>query len=388
VTGPRQRTWPDELPPLQVLSLMSGTSLDGMDALLARFERRGGRTIWSVVARAERPFGDALRRRLLRAIEPGGADVVELTQLHAEVGEAYAELCASVTHEHRVDLVALSGQTMYHIPRVDVERGWRSVSTLQIGEPTRVVDRCGLPVVSDFRQSDMAAGGQGAPMVPFGDLHLFGVPGVRRAVHNLGGIANVTLLPGDGDPHRVVAFDTGPANCLLDEATAATTGAAFDRDGALAAAGRVDPALLARLLDHPYLELPPPKTTGREVFNLRDVIPEGVEAWAPADLLATLTAFTAASIAEAYRRWVLPHGLDEVLLAGGGALNPALVGGLREHLPGLPLRTFEELGWRSKDRETLAFALMGYAAWFGVPNTLPSATGARRAVVAGRIARP
>jgi 1,6-anhydro-N-acetylmuramate kinase len=155
-------------------------------------------------------------------------------------------------------------------------------------------------------------------MVPFGDLHLFGAPGVRRAVHNLGGIANVTLLPGDGDPERVVAFDTGPANCLLDEAAEATTGAPFDRDGALAAAGRVDPVLLARLLDHPYLQLPPPKTTGREVFNLREIVPEGVAAWTPADLLATLTAFTAASIAEAYRRWVLPHGLDEVLLAGGG----------------------------------------------------------------------
>jgi anhydro-N-acetylmuramic acid kinase len=388
VTGPRQATWPDDLPPLQVLGVMSGTSLDGMDALLARFERRGGRMVWEVEARAERPFGDALRRRLLRAIEPGGADVVELTQLHAEVGEAYADLCESVAQECRVDLVALSGQTIYHIPRVEAGRGWRSVSTLQIGEPTRVVERCGLPVVSDFRQSDMAAGGQGAPMVPFGDLHLFGAPGVRRAVHNLGGIANVTLLPGDGDPERVVAFDTGPANCLLDEAAEATTGAPFDRDGALAAAGRVDPVLLARLLDHPYLQLPPPKTTGREVFNLREIVPEGVAAWTPADLLATLTAFTAASIAEAYRRWVLPHGLDEVLLAGGGALNPALVRGLRERLPGLPLRTFEELGWRSKDRETLAFALMAYAAWFGVPNTLPNATGARRAVVAGRIARP
>jgi anhydro-N-acetylmuramic acid kinase len=388
VTAPQPRPWPVDLPALNVLGVMSGTSLDGMDAVLARFERRAGRMHWSVVARADRPFDVDLRRRLLRAIEPDGADVVELTQLHAEVGEAYAELCASVAAAHRVDLVALSGQTVYHIPRIDGGRGWRSVSTLQIGEPTRVVDRCGLPVVSDFRQSDMAAGGQGAPMVPFGDLHLFGAAGVHRAVHNLGGIANVTLLPADGDPARVLAFDTGPANCLLDEAVAATTGAAFDRDGALAAAGRVDAALLARLLDHPYLRLPPPKTTGREEFNLRDVLPEGTSAWSPADLAATLTVFTAASIAEAYRQWVLPRGLDEVVLAGGGALNPTLVRDLRARLPEVPVRTFEELGWRSKDRETLAFALMGYAAWFGLPNTLPSATGARHAVVAGRVARP
>jgi anhydro-N-acetylmuramic acid kinase len=388
VTLPPDRPWPDDLPPLTVLGVMSGTSLDGMDAVLARFERRGGALSWAVVARAEATFDDDLRRRLLRAIEPGRADVVELTMLHAEVGEAYAALCAEVAAEHAVDLVALSGQTVYHIPRIEPERGWRTIATLQLGEPSRVVERCGLPVVSDFRQSDLAAGGQGAPMVPFGDLHLFGERGVRRAVHNLGGIANVTVLPADGDPARVLAFDTGPANCLLDEAVAATTGAAFDRDGALAATGSVDDALLTRLLAHPFLVLAPPKTTGREVFNLREAFPDGVGAWSPADLLATLTAFTAETIAEAYRRWVLPHGLDEVLLAGGGALNPTLVRELRARLPGLPLRTFEELGWRSKDRETLAFALMGYAAWFGLPNTLPSATGARRAVVAGRVARP
>ena len=381
------REWPADLPAMQVLGVMSGTSLDGVDAILVRFERRGGALAWEVVTRAEAVFAPELRARLLRAIEPGGADAIELTQLHAEVGEAYADLCAAVAAGHPIDLVALSGQTVYHIPRVDPGRGWRQVSTLQLGESARVVERCRVPVVSDFRQSDLAAGGQGAPMVPFGDLHLFGNPGVARAVQNVGGIGNVTLLPSDGDPVGVLAFDTGPANCLLDEAAAATVGQPFDRGGALAAAGEVDAQLLARLLAHPYLALPPPKTTGREVFNLRELLPEGPGAWSPADLLATLTAFTAESIADAYRRWVLPRGLDEVVLAGGGALNPALVAALRTRLAGVPLHTFEELGWRSKDRETLAFALMGYAAWFGLPNTLPSATGARRAVVAGRINR-
>ena len=382
------RPWPADLAPLRVLGLMSGTSLDGMDAVLVRFERRGGRLHWTVVARAQADFAPALRARLLRSIEPGGADAIELTQLHAEVGEAYADLCATVASDHAVDLIALSGQTVYHIPRVDPARGWRTVSTLQLGEPTRVLERCGVPVVSDFRQGDLAAGGQGAPMVPFGDLHLFAAAGVRRAVHNLGGIGNVTLLPADGDPGAVLAFDTGPANCLLDEAAAEVAGLPFDRDGRLAASGAVDDALLARLLDHPYLRLPPPKTTGREVFNLRELFPEGLARWSAADLLATLTAFTAASTADAYRRWVLPRGLDEVLLAGGGAMNATLVDQLRRRLPGVPMRTFEELGWASKDRETLAFALMGYAAWFGLPNTLPSATGARRAVVAGRLLRP
>lgn len=380
------RPWPADLPPLRVLGVMSGTSLDGMDAVLARFERSDGRLRWQVLARAQADFAPDVRARLLRAIEPGGADAIELTQLHAEVGEAYARLCAGVTTEHPVDLIALSGQTVYHIPRLDPERGWRAISTLQIGEPARVLEACGVPVVADFRQSDLAAGGQGAPLVPFGDLHLFAAQGVRRAVHNLGGIGNVTVLPADGDPAAVLAFDTGPANCLLDEAAMVVAGVPFDRDGALAAAGTVDDALLARLMAHPFLRLPPPKTTGREVFNLRELFPGGPARWSPADLLATLTAFTAASTADAYRRWVLP--LDEILLAGGGALNPTLVASLRQRLPEVPLRTFEELGWAAKDRETVAFALMGYAAWFGLPNTLPSATGARRAVVAGRVLRP
>ena len=382
------RPWPADLPPMHVLSLMSGTSVDGTDGVLARFEQVGGALTWEVLDRASLDFEPELRRRLLRAIEPGGADAVALTQLHAEVGETYADLCSDVASRHRVHLVGLSGQTIYHIPRLDADRGWRAISTLQVGEPSRVLERLRVPVVSDFRQSDLAAGGQGAPMVSFGDLMLFGAPGVARAVQNLGGIANVTWLPADGDPDRVLAFDTGPSNCLIDEAMAATTGAAFDAGGRVAAAGRVDRALLARLLKHPYLRLPPPKTTGREVFALRELLPEGLSGRRPEDLVATLTAYTAHTVADAYRTWVSPHGLDEVLLAGGGALNPTLVAMLREALPDVPVRTFEDLGWRSKDRETLAFGVMAYAAWHGLPNTLPSATGARRAVVAGRVLRP
>jgi len=243
VTPPADRAWPADLAPLNVLGVMSGTSLDGMDAVLARFERRRGQLVWAVLERADAAFDDGLRARLSRAIEPGGADAVELTQLHAEVGESYADPCAGVVRARRVDLIALSGQTIYHIPRVDPGRGWLRVSTLQIGEPARVVERCGLPVVSDFRQSDLAAGGQGAPLVPFGDLHLFGAPGVRRAAQP-GGIANVTLLPADGDPRAVLAFDTGPANCLIDEAVAATGGGAFDsrRGARLGGPGRRSPA--------------------------------------------------------------------------------------------------------------------------------------------------
>lgn len=380
--------WPDGLAPMRVVSIMSGTSIDGADAVVARFSVEDGAVVWEVIDRSSHDFPADLGAALLRAIEPGRADVVELTQLHAEVGAFYADIVESVQDRVEVDLVAISGQTLYHIPRVEPERGWRTVSTLQVGEASRITARTNLPVVSDMRQSDVAAGGGGAPMVSFGDFHLFASPDGARAVQNLGGIANVTVLPADRDPGSVTAFDTGPSNCLMDEAVAAFGLGTFDVAGTLAARGVVIDALLERLMRHPYLELAPPKTTGREVFSLRELVPEGVTAERPEDVLATLLAYSVRTITDAYASYVLPQGVDEVLLAGGGALNPTFVECLRDAMPTVVMRTFEDMGWASKDRETLAFGLMAYAAWFGLPNTLPSATGARHAVVAGRILRP
>jgi anhydro-N-acetylmuramic acid kinase len=232
----------------------------------------------------------------------------------------------------------------------------------------------------------MAAGGQGAPMVAFGDLKLFSAPSVARSVHNLGGISNLSYLPADGDSDGVFAFDTGPASCLIDEAAARDFGLDFDRDGALAARGRVDATALERLLAHPYLSQGLPKTTGREVFTLSEFAAD-LAGLAGHDLLATLTAFTSESIARAYRDFVLPGGLDEILVAGGGAHNKALLAGLRARLT-VPVRTFEDMGWRAKDREALAFAVMAYYAHHGLPNTLPRATGARHPVIAGKLSRP
>jgi anhydro-N-acetylmuramic acid kinase len=375
-----------DLPEMVVLSLMSGTSADGVDAVVASFRLADGRLDWEVLERRSAPYPAELRRRLLLALKPETSDVVQLTQLHAEVGLAYAALAAELTEgpAERIELIAVSGQTVYHIPRIDEERGWHTVSTLQLGEAALVAERCQLPVMCDFRQGDMAAGGQGAPMVSFGDLYLFGEPGVSRAVHNLGGISNLTYLGHAGRVEEVFAFDTGPANCLMDEAAERFTGKGFDEDGRLAAAGRVDKVLLERWLEHPYLRLPPPKTTGREVFELASFLPGDAGEREPADLLATLCAFSAESIARSYRDFVLPRGLDEVLLAGGGALNPTLVTMLKGRLP-VPVRTFQELGWDARDREALAFAVMAYFGFHRRPNILPSATGARRPVVAGKL---
>ena len=387
-------TWPAQpdttVPPLTVLALMSGTSLDGMDLVVARLTSDGPSVRAEVLERVSTPYSADLRRRLVAALDEGAADLRELTQLHAEIGQAYAAACGPVADRHALDLIALSGQNVYHVPRVDETRGWRTCSTLQLGEAAHTLERCRVPVACDFRQSDVAAGGQGAPMVSFGDLALHWRPGVARAIHNVGGIANLTWLPPRLEPDAVVAFDTGPGNCLIDEAVERAFGVEFDDGGRIAASGRVDAGVLNALMRHPYLALPFPKTTGREVFALarleRD-LGVSLDALEPADLVATLTAFTAASIAHAYEQVRRNRPLDEVLVAGGGAANATLLAMVRERLD-VGVHTFEELGMVSKDREALAFAVMAYMGFMGRAGTLPGATGARRAVVAGKYLWP
>jgi anhydro-N-acetylmuramic acid kinase len=366
---------------------MSGTSLDGIDAVVVRLEQNEV-LHWEVLARESRDYSGVLQERLHRAIKPESSDVVLLTQLHAEVGKAYAELAKTLQKENKIDLVALSGQTVYHIPRLEAEKNWHTKSTLQLGEASFVLEACGVPVISDFRQADMAAGGQGAPLVGFGDFQLYKKAGRARSIHNLGGISNLTYLPASGNGNEVFAFDTGPANCLIDEAMQLHFGKAFDENGSVAKEGNIDSAVLEHLLRHPYLELAPPKTTGREVFTLSE-IKKYVErsTLTPHDLVATLTAFTAHSIAKAYQQFVIPKGLDEVLMAGGGALNSALIQQLK-NLLSVSVKTFEEVGWHSKDREALSFAVMAYFGFYGLANTLPQATGATHAVCAGKLSRP
>ncbi|MCA9839774.1 MAG: anhydro-N-acetylmuramic acid kinase [Trueperaceae bacterium] len=373
--------------PLTVLSLMSGTSADGIDAVLAQFEWKNGQLSWEVQGRSSTNYPDSLRQRILACMKPESSSIVLTTQVHTEVGLAYARVVKTMQESYAFDLVALSGQTVYHIPRLDPAMNWQTVSTLQLGEAAIVAEHCHLTVVSDFRQSDMAAGGQGAPMVPFGDFMMFSEPGKAKAIHNLGGISNLTYLPASGKREDVVAFDTGPANCLIDEAVKRDFGLEYDANGELASLGKVDDSLLAELMQHPYLSLGIPKTTGREVFTLSEIEKHyTLKSLSPHDLIATLTAFSAQSIAKAYQDFVLGKGLDEIVLAGGGALNPTLISMLKKSL-NVPIKTFEALGYNSKDREALAFGIMAYFAFHGAANTLPSATGAKRAVSAGKISQ-
>ncbi|MEF2277405.1 anhydro-N-acetylmuramic acid kinase [Deinococcus sp. YIM 134068] len=378
----------------RLLGLMNGTSVDGIDAVLIELpgwpELDGPGLPPALVGPAPRatvlehrytPFADDLRAALLAACR-NEARTSDLTQLHFWLGEALAEAAADLAPG--ADLIASHGQTVHHIPQRDEGRGWHTRSTLQLGEASVIVERTGRPVVSDFRPPDLAAGGQAAPLVPFADRLLYAEAGVRRAVHNLGGISNLTYLPGLSEA-GVLAFDTGPANALIDEA-AELFRRRYDEGGRLGAAGDVADSLVETWRRDPYLEAPPPKSTGRERWNLRE-LPGVYELNAP-DIAATVTAFSARTIADAYARFVLPLGLDEIVVAGGGAYNPTLMGHLRRLLAPVPVVTFEERGWNSSAREAAAFAVLGYYAYRGWRNTLPGTTGARHAVVAGKLSRP
>lgn len=373
---------------------MSGTSLDGVDAVLIELpgwpplgaggsppELSGPVPRMRVLGHRFTPFADDLRAALMDACQDR-ASTAQIAQLHFWLGEVLAEAALPLAAE--ADLIASHGQTVHHIPHPDPARGWHRRATLQIGEAALIAEHTGKPVVADFRPHDLAAGGEAAPLVPFADRLLYAEAGVRRAVHNLGGISNLTYLPGL-DAAGVLAFDTGPASALIDEA-AGRLGLRCDEGGRLAASGRVHEDLLRVWLMDPYLAAPLPKSTGREVWTLARL--PGVDALEPADLIASVTAFSAQAVADAYRRFVLPLGLDEVVVAGGGSHNPSFMGRLKGALAPLPVQTFEERGWNSSLREAAAFALLGYHAYQGWPNTLPHTTGARHAVIAGKLSRP
>jgi anhydro-N-acetylmuramic acid kinase len=391
---------------VRVVGLMSGTSLDGIDACLLRLEGDSPEVLsWGMEAFATRPYGPEERALIQGTIENGSA--LELCRLHGLLGEWMAAaaldlLAGAGVAPGDVAAVGSHGQTVWHIPPGASGAVHASVTgaptvpaagpptgrgfTLQLGDPATLAERTGIPVVSDFRARDLAAGGHGAPLVPWADRILLSRPGVARALQNLGGIGNVTWIPPRGSPEPTLAFDTGPGVVLLDAGAREATGGSWgwDRDGVLAAQGRVDDQLLARLMDDPFLREPPPRSTGREHFGpslVRELAAErglrrGTQDEGWPDLLATLTAFTAASIADAYRRWLAPRAIDEVVLAGGGALNPALVRAIAVALDPLPVRTgAEALGIDPDAREAAAFALMAWAHLKGIPANVPSATG-------------
>lgn len=368
--------------PMVVIGLMSGTSADGIEAVAAEVDPLAGSA--SLLAGHHSRYDDGLRADVLAAGSATPLTAQEVASLHTRLGDAYvaavAELLGGTSLRARA--VAMHGQTIAHYP----EQGM----TLQLGDAARVAVRTGLPVVCDFRSADIAAGGQGAPLVPFADHVLFGAR-APIALLNLGGIANLTLLP-TADAADAIALDCGPGNMVVD-ALVRTAGERFDRDGRRARGGRVHEGALAWALGHPYFARRAPKSTGREEFGSQfaDALLARVrqEGGSEDDALATAVALTARTIADSLGRETPPEvSWPELAVAGGGAANGAIMDALRETVAPVRVRPMDELGVPAPSREALAFAILGAYRLAGLPNTLPRCTGASRAVSAGAVHAP
>ena len=376
---------------MRVVGLMSGTSADGVDAAVVDITRLKV----ELAAFAMFPYPAALRRQILHLCDPESARLDDICHYNFVLGGIFADavvkLCrTSGISLSSIDLVGSHGQTIYHNPRAK-RCGRRMVrSTLQIGEPSVIAHRTGITTVADFRPRDMAAGGEGAPLVPYADYVLFAHNRLSRAVQNIGGIANVTFLPSGCTQDDIVAFNTGPGNMIIDAiiGLVGRSGQRFDAGGRMAARGTVDKRLLNEMLRHPFLRRRPPKSTGREEFGLafakRLYKRAAGKGLTDADIAATATAFTAASIARAYRRF-LPSMPDEVILCGGGARNNTLVEMLRGELPEVRMLSTGDFGISVDAKEAVSFAILAWATIKGLANNVPGATGAERPVILGKI---
>ena len=373
-----------------VVGLMSGTSADGIDAVLTRITGSGLSTEVEQLGFAFLPFDDITRQAVLQVCGGKAGGARELCLLSTHLGKLYTEAVRQLlqsTGTEQVDLIGCHGQTVYHIPEAVDYLGFPTRGTLQIGDPSHLAEAFRCPVVSDFRIRDMAAGGLGAPLVPYTEFLLYRSQTEDVALQNIGGIGNITLLPAGCSLEEVTAFDTGPGNMIMDALAAKITGGAlnYDDGGKLAASGRVIPELLEWMLSDPYLDRKPPKTTGREYYGgeyVKKLLSLGSHPLT--DILTTATAFTARSIALSLRRFA-PRLPARLVVAGGGSRNPTLLGMLQEALPEVKIQTQEDLGLSSDAKEAVAFAILANDALFAIPNNAPSATGARHPVVMGRI---
>jgi anhydro-N-acetylmuramic acid kinase len=378
---------------MRVLGLMSGTSADGVDAVLARFSGPPAQPQWQILASSFHPYPDPLRRELIAVGQGALRSSASLLELAEAVTEAQAEAAQTCDPHGRADLVGCHGQTLWHRPATGERRG----ASWQLLQGPLLARLLGRPVVFDFRSADLAHGGQGAPLVPPCDEALLGRGDGWRGLLNLGGIANLTLIPpaaGEGSSESVSGWDCGPANSLLDLAVQQFSAGRLSHDagGHWARAGQVHEAVVQSWLEESYLQQPPPKSTGRELFGAADLQRRLAHLSKhtggpldPADALASLAAFTAAAVAQDLARGPQPV---ELLVAGGGARNAALMEQLRQRCSGIPVRPLAELGIADNQREALAFALLAWWHWLGEPGSAPSVTGARQACVLGVCAQP
>ena len=377
----------------KIIGLMSGTSVDGVDAALVDIRGHGLETQVELLAFHPHPFEATVRDRIFDLFQPETSRVDEICQMNFLIGEIFADAALSVIHDAKlevgeIDLIGSHGQTVYHLPP---QKGVQYVpSTLQLGEPAVIAYRTGIPTIANFRVADLAAGGQGAPLVPYVDFLLFRQTDRTVALQNIGGISNVTLIPAGAAGSDVLASDTGPGNMIIDSVMEILTDGEekYDNAGQLAAQGSVCESLLEEWLEYPFISARPPKTTGREAFG-RQFADQAIQQaqnqnLVSADLVATLTAFTAQTIFDYYRRFLFPHSsVDEIYISGGGSHNLTLMQHLKTLFQPIPLLPIDSIGFSSDAKEAIAFAVLANEAVHGHPTNLPQVTGASQPMVLG-----
>jgi anhydro-N-acetylmuramic acid kinase len=384
----------------KVVGLMSGTSADGVDAALVEIEGCGLDTDIRLIEFDTRPFPKDVQNRIFelfssasrnQSVASSTCSVRDVCEMNFVLGDIFAQAALDVIAQaglrtSEVDLIGSHGQTICHLPDSSIR------STLQIGEPAVIAQRTGIVTVGDFRVADVAAGGQGAPLVPYVDFLLFRDSEKSRAIQNIGGISNVTVLPAGGNMEDILAFDTGPGNMVIDETVRIVTDAQrdYDHNGAMASKGVPSSNLLRELLSHPFLRSPPPKTTGREEFGThfaRELVDKARKSGiSDVDLIATVTAYTAECIYQNYEQFILPeYDISEILVSGGGLHNVKLMDLLRAKFNSVSVRSVEDFGLVSDAKEAVAFAVLANETVNGNPGNVPGATGAKYPVVLGKI---
>lgn len=381
---------------MTVAGIMSGTSADGIDVALVRIAPSAAAPKITLLAHHAMPYPAALRKAVLAAMNAPQTSTAELARLNWRLGIAYAEAVRAALQRHpvKLDLIGCHGQTIYHQAKPAAYAGRRIACTWQIGEPALIAAEIGVPVVSNFRPADMAAAGQGAPLVPLLDFTLFAHPKRARILQNIGGIGNLTAIPASASADQLIAFDTGPGNMVIDTLASQLFGKHYDRNGTIATRGHVSAQVLRPLLREPYFKKSPPKSAGREQFGA-----EFTAAFlrackqakgSPADTIATATALTAETIALACERFVQPLIGDsptDFIVSGGGSRNKTLMNMLRQRLDrlGYKVTASDAAGLPSQAKEAVAFALLAWQTWHHLPGNVPAATGASRPAILGEI---
>lgn len=372
----------EELEVKKVIALMSGTSCDSIDAGLC--EVYPDMTV-KLIQGINYKYPEHIRAKIFQLFR-GEASVKDICQMNFAIGKCFAEACKVLISEFgKPDFISSHGQTIYHYPFDKKIDGINLKSTLQIGESSVIAQETNCLTISNFREADMAHGGQGAPLVCFADEKWFKNKGKNFAIQNIGGISNVTVVSKDFD---TFGFDTGLGNIMIDYCMNKYFSLPYDKDGEIAKGGTISDSWLACLLQDEYYFMDPPKSTGREYFSPKYI--ENTLKFAPQnpkDIIATVTALTAKTIADSYERFIYPNvGIHEAVICGGGAYNKTLMKYLRTYLPSyIDLKTCEDYGISNNFKEVMAFALLGYCTYYGIPNNLPCCTGAKKRVVMGKL---